>query len=229
MPNNAPEVTFMSEKKKMIEDFWTLIAQVDEKQVQARSIGKLFSLPDVLKELIQSIYFIYYIIFIFKWSSIVFSINFCAFLAFECGIESQAKGSCLLKYGDTRISCAVSTHKRTKVLKNSALQLRCRVKFAETEEDQPESVYSEEKIATLVEQALLPMLKHEEMPPWPINLHITVLNNDGCVISTAITCASLALLDAEVPSHGVMVASTSSFFGHKIVINPYCKWSQLVI
>lgn len=145
------------------------------------------------------------------------------YLDFKSGCYENEKGSCYLEYGDTQILCQVAIPEKTKILKYSRFELRCSVHFAIRKKNLLNNRRSEKQLAAIVEKALLPTIKRDQMPPWPVDILITVLNNDGCAMSTAITCASLALLDAGVPSFGVMVASTTCFLRGKIIVNPPCK------
>lgn len=155
-----------------------------------------------------------------------FFIHFYVCIVFKCGRDFGDIGTCKMEYGDTKVHCSVSLEHETEIIPNSLMEMRCEVKFTEPQHYPADTVFTTKNIGDMVLRSLARMIKIKEMPRCPLNLSITIKKNDGCAISTAITCASLAILDAGIPSHGLMVASTTCFLAGKIVVNPQCKYTK---
>lgn len=51
-------------------------------------------------------------------------------------------------------------------------------------------------------------LPQHEFPNFQVDVHVLVLQDDGCSLAAAITCSGLALADAAVPMYDVVVGAT---------------------
>lgn len=114
-------------------------------------------------------------------------------------------------------------------MEQNAFSLRIRVRFEEDHYDEELRESFSERIVDSIHKTLYPTIIYEQCPPCPIVLDITVIKNDGCVLSTAITCASLTLYDAGIPQYGLTVATTTCYIRDTCIVNPPCKYANPAI
>lgn len=59
-----------------------------------------------------------------------------------------------------------------------------------------------------------------EFPNYQVDLFILVLEDDGSVLSTSITAAGMAFIDASIPCFDICASSTLAIINDKFVIDP---------
>lgn len=59
-----------------------------------------------------------------------------------------------------------------------------------------------------------------EFPNYQIDIFILVLEDDGAVLSSSITAAGMALVDASIPCYDIISSSTAAIQNGKILIDP---------
>lgn len=50
-----------------------------------------------------------------------------------------------------------------------------------------------------------------------------ILQDDGCILSSAVNCAGVALIDGGIPIYDLITATTVGFHNKKIFIDPSCR------
>jgi exosome complex component MTR3 len=66
----------------------------------------------------------------------------------------------------------------------------------------------ETELSEAVAQALSTSVRLEQYPKSLIDLYVTVLEDDGCALAAAITCASLALANAGIELNDMVAGCT---------------------
>lgn len=73
----------------------------------------------------------------------------------------------------------------------------------------------EKELPLLVKPALEPAVVLSRFPKSVVEIHILVLEQEGDVVSAAITCASLAMADAEIEMFDLVAASSVAVHSRK--------------
>lgn len=80
---------------------------------------------------------------------------------------------------------------------------------------------NEEKlVASNVRTALESVVCLNEFPNYQIDVFILVLEDDGAIMSSAITAAGMALVDASVACYDLLCSSTAAVRDGQIIIDP---------
>ncbi|EPZ33562.1 ribosomal protein S5 domain 2-like protein [Rozella allomycis CSF55] len=151
-------------------------------------------------------------------------------------VIDSASGSAYLECGNTKISCAVYCFLFCKIrqgpkqnLKTDTFEdyatLYCELKFApysceNKRSHQPDE--EEKEYSKFIEDALKSCIRLDMFPKSMIDIYITVLENDGAVLENAITCASLALMDAGIDMIDMLIGSTVNFVENQIIVDATC-------
>jgi exosome complex component MTR3 len=141
------------------------------------------------------------------------------------GVVSQARGSAYIEIGRTKVLCAVYGPREVKYRDEFSLigQLSCELKFAtfsgrlRRSHQQDEN---EKEASVIVKEALEPAVRLDKFPKARIDVFLMVLEDDGCALATAISCASLALSDAAVEMFDLVVGSTLRQFADTRLVDP---------
>ncbi|KAI9010145.1 ribosomal protein S5 domain 2-type protein [Hyaloraphidium curvatum] len=141
-------------------------------------------------------------------------------LFLKTGVIDNAAGSAYAESGNLKIICAVYGPRQ--LIKSDANQssgsLVCDFKFAPFSCGKRRGYkkdIQEKEFSLILEQALLPALFPEQFPKCEVDVFVTVLESDGthAALSTAVTCASLALTDAGFAMRDVVVACSAGIVG----------------
>lgn len=101
---------------------------------------------------------------------------------------------------------------------NELLIVECDFKYTSFSESRGRRGYQKDKeereSSIIVAKAIELAIQREHYPKSMISVNILVVQNGGSVLSSAITCASLALTDAGVPLYDIITGCT-------IVSSPY--------
>jgi len=129
------------------------------------------------------------------------------------GVVSQARGSAYIEIGKTKVLAAVYGPREVKFRDEFSLigQLVCEVKFATFSSQLRHSHQQSEadkEASLIVQEALMPAIRLDKFPKARIDVFLMILEDDGCAMSTAISCASLALSNAAVEMFDLVVGST---------------------
>lgn len=74
-----------------------------------------------------------------------------------------------------------------------------------------------------VAQAIAYSVRLEAYPKSLIDLYITVLEDDGSALAAAISCASLALANAEIEMIDLVAGCTLGLEGKRLVLDPVAE------
>lgn len=141
------------------------------------------------------------------------------------GNISRARGSAYLEQNNTKVICAVYGPREIARREDFTLKghMTCEFKFAtfsckfrrEHQQDAEEKDYSLQIL-----EALEPAVCLHKFPKAQVDVLVTVLENDGSVLSAAISCASIALADAGIEMYDLVVGCSARIYGEKILLDP---------
>ena len=131
----------------------------------------------------------------------------------QCGLITQAKGSSYCEMGNTKVVCAVYGPRDIEQRDEFQMKgkIKCDLKFAPfscKKRKQHVPSMEEEDMSDIVTQALTASVCLHRFPKSQIDVYITVLDNDGSVLSAALMAASLALADACIDMYDIITACT---------------------
>ncbi|XP_078000968.1 exosome complex component MTR3-like [Glandiceps talaboti] len=140
-------------------------------------------------------------------------------------VVSNAKGSAYIETNNTKVICAVYGPRQVIRREDFKLKgiLKCEFKFApfSCDKRQQHIQSAHDKDASLtIQQAMEPAVCLDKYPRAQIDIFVTVLQNDGGALSTAITCASLALADAGIDMYDVVVGCSVRQAGKTTILDP---------
>lgn len=78
----------------------------------------------------------------------------------------------------------------------------------------------EKLVVSNIKAALESTVCLHEFPNYQVDVFILVLEDDGAVMSTAITAAGMAFVDASIPCYDICSSSTLAIKNGKILIDP---------
>ena len=146
-------------------------------------------------------------------------------LFLRAGVTSQAHGSAYVEQGDTKVICAVYGPREVLRKEDFSMkgQLTCEFKFAtfscrhrrQHQQDSQEKDYSVQIL-----EALEPAVCLHKFPKAQVNIYITVLQNDGSALAASITCAAVALADAEIEMYDLVAGCSSRVLGGQVLMDP---------
>lgn len=141
--------------------------------------------------------------------------------------SAHADGSCELAAGLTRVAaCAVGPREcaRRGDERHDGCALDVRVRYALSASVGERARSGREKLgrelADAVRRALLGCVMVERYPRCEIAVRLSVLVDDGGVLSACVNAASLALVDAGIMLRDVAAAATVSRYQRQIVVDP---------
>jgi ribonuclease PH len=148
-------------------------------------------------------------------------------LCFENGVLSEALGSSLVEIGHTKVLCEVTISTTGTV---NAGVLQCKVRFAPhigrdavsqrinnvapLESDiaqgklNKETMQMESDLAQELTTALLPVVNLRKFPKCAVDIQVTILQDDGSVLTTCICGSTLALVDASIEIKDMVTSCT---------------------
>ncbi|GAA6063117.1 hypothetical protein JCM10212_002639 [Sporobolomyces blumeae] len=129
------------------------------------------------------------------------------------GLVTEAAGSAYIEAGRTKLICAVYGPKPTALSAafNPKAKLNVEVKFAPFASGVRRFVPGKDTeastLAATLHQSLLPSIVLESLPKSQLDLFVTILESDGWDgdVSMATTAASVALAEAGIQLHGLVV------------------------
>lgn len=134
----------------------------------------------------------------------------------QLGVVSGAAGSAYVELGRTRVVCSAfgpRADTRSRREFSNQGQLVCDVKFAPFAERAGRRERAQDadelELSAVLAQALSPAVMLHKLPKCVMSLYVVVLESDGGELAAAITCASLALVDAAVEMYDIVTAATA--------------------
>ncbi len=130
----------------------------------------------------------------------------------EIGVLSNANGSAIVEYGNTKVIAAVygprELHPRHLALPDRAV-IRCRyhmAPFSTEDRKSPAPSRREIELSKVIREAVEPAVFTELYPRATIDIFIEVLQADGGTRTAGVTAAALALADAGIPMRDLVAA-----------------------
>lgn len=130
-------------------------------------------------------------------------------------VISQAKGSCYLEIGNTKLTCAVYGPRGTGKIGKTFLDqgnVYCEVDllpFASEKRRPYQREPEEQELSKLLQEALETVVRRETFPNAVVDVYVNVIEDDGSVLAAAITAASVSLSLAGIQQLDTLVASST--------------------
>lgn len=101
-------------------------------------------------------------------------------------------------------------------------QLHCDFKYAPFARENRKSIneVDEKLVVSNIKSALESTVCLHEFPNYQVDVFILVLEDDGAVLSTSITAAGMAFIDASVPCYDICSSSSLAITSGRILIDP---------
>ncbi|MCL4139123.1 UNVERIFIED_CONTAM: hypothetical protein GTU68_007856, partial [Idotea baltica] len=140
-------------------------------------------------------------------------------------IISQAKGSSFIEAGDTKVVCGVYGPREVQRGTDFKLtgQVSCEVKFAPFSSKvrkSPQPDRSQKEISRQLKEALETVIIVEKFPKAQIDVHITVIECGGSLLSTCLTAAGLALCHASIDVYDLVIGADVIWREGMSYVNP---------
>ena len=135
----------------------------------------------------------------------------------KTGIITGAKGSAYIECGNTRVICSVHGPRQlaSSMDFSDTGSLLCDVRFAafakgpEATHKRRDDVLMEEKqLGAFLHRSLVSSIRLESFPKALVEVYVNILECDGSELTSAITCATAALVDAGVELTDLTVGCT---------------------
>jgi len=135
----------------------------------------------------------------------------CIFL--QCGIVSQAKGSCYCELDKTKVICSVYGPKDVERREEFQMEgrIKCEFKFATfscKERKGHIQDLDENELSMVITQALSASVRLQMYPKSLIEVYVMVLENDGSVLAASLMSSSLAVADACLEQYDIITAAS---------------------
>lgn len=144
----------------------------------------------------------------------------------RCGLVSQAKGSAYLEAGNTKIVCAVYGPRETERKDDTDMKcgrLVCDFRLAPFSSPKRGAWIqgSEERDLSLsLLESMQPGVCLHRYPRSQIEVNVMVLENDGSVLAHAVTCASMALVDAGIEMYDMVLGCALRLNRDSFLLDP---------
>ena len=150
----------------------------------------------------------------------------------RCGVVHKARGSAYIELNNTKVICSVYGPRQSKTQTEFSDKgtLQCEVTFApfahQKQNNRPKKNHISQlrqqvhEYSAYMREALQTSICLDKFPKSTIDVYALVLEDDGSVLSAAITCASLALADAGIEMYDLVSACSASQLEDHIVVDP---------
>ncbi|XP_014255557.1 exosome complex component MTR3 [Cimex lectularius] len=137
----------------------------------------------------------------------------------QLGTVSDARGSCYVELGDTKVILSIRGPKEIPNIQEytELCALECLVEYAPFVK-KPTS--DEGFMAEALRLALEPVLCRHEFPNLQITVSAFIIEDGGSALAAAITAASLAMTQARLPTFGVVTAVTVGIHNNRVIVDP---------
>jgi exosome complex component RRP41 len=141
----------------------------------------------------------------------------------QVGIVNTANGSALFQIGNTKVLASVYGPKQTRFEKERG-KVFCYFTSAHfsTTGERKKVVRGDKKsneFEDLVKDMIESVVLFENIPHSDLDIHISVLQDDGSLESASINAINLALIDAGVPMKDYLVSCSCGFFNGKAILD----------
>ncbi|XP_074656743.1 exosome complex component MTR3-like [Tubulanus polymorphus] len=143
----------------------------------------------------------------------------------QAGVISKAKGSAYIEIGQTKVMCAVYGPRQVARREDFSMngQLSCELKYAtfSTQRRRSHQLDNHDKdMSVIVMETLEPAVCLDKFPKAIVDVFVTVLQDDGSALAAAITCASVALADAEIEMYDIVIGTTVRQTDETMILDP---------
>lgn len=141
-------------------------------------------------------------------------------------VISQAKGSCYLELGNTKLTCAIYGPRATGKISKTYLDqgnVYCEIDllpFASDKRRPYQREAEEQELSKQLQEALETVVRRETFPNAVVDVYINVIEDDGSVLAASITAASVALSLAGIQLLDTITACTTVFTPSVPLIDP---------
>ena len=136
-------------------------------------------------------------------------------LTLRPGFVSQAKGSCYLEIGNTKLTCAVYGPRGTGKIGKTFLDqgnVYCEVDllpFASNRRRPFQREPEEQELSRLLQESLESVVRRDTFPNAVVDVYINVIEDDGGVLGAAITAASVSLSLAGIQQLDTLIGCST--------------------
>lgn len=137
-----------------------------------------------------------------------------------------------MEYGNTKVLAIVAPPRE--LVRSSARRvnmgvINCYVNFAAFASGELESVPEREKhLGSMLTKALQPLVCRNEFLNFQLDIRVLILDDDGCLLSTAINCCGVALIECGISTYDLITASTACIYRGYVFVNPSAKVEELL-
>ncbi|EDV52428.1 exosome complex component MTR3 [Drosophila erecta] len=149
----------------------------------------------------------------------------------RAGVLTTVRGSAYMEYGNTKVLAIVAPPKE--LLRASARRmnmgvLNCYVNFAAFASGDLDSVTERERhLSGMLTKAMEPVVCRTEFLNFQLDIRVLILDDDGCLLSTAINCCGVALVECGISTYDLVTASTACIYRDHVFLNPSAKIEEL--
>ncbi|KAH8380128.1 hypothetical protein KR009_009102 [Drosophila setifemur] len=150
----------------------------------------------------------------------------------RAGVLTTVRGSAYMEYGNTKVLAIVSPpHEliRASARRMNMGVLNCYVNFAAFATGELESVPERERhLGSMLTKALEPVVCRTEFLNFQLDIRVLILDDDGCLLSTAINCCGVALVECGISTYDLITASTACIYRDHVFLNPSAKVEEML-
>lgn len=136
-----------------------------------------------------------------------------------------------MEYGNTKLMAIVAPPRelvRSSVRRVNMGVINCYVNFAAFATGDLESVPEREKhLGSMLTKALEPLVCRNEFLNFQLDIRVLIMDDDGCLLSTAINCCGVALIECGISTYDLITASTACIYRGCPFVNPSAKIEEL--
>ncbi|XP_030372440.1 exosome complex component MTR3 [Scaptodrosophila lebanonensis] len=148
------------------------------------------------------------------------------------GVLTTVRGSAYMEYGNTKVLAIVAPpHElmRASARRVNMGVLNCYVNFAAFATGELESAPERERhLGSMLTKALEPVVCRNELLNFQLDIRVLILDDDGCLLSTAINCCGVALVECGISTYDIIAASTACIYRDHVFVNPDAKVEELL-
>lgn len=137
-----------------------------------------------------------------------------------------------MEYGNTKVLAIVSPPKeliRASARRMNMGVLNCYVNFAAFATGELETVPERERhLGSMLTKAMEPVVCRTEFLNFQLDIRVLILDDDGCLLSSAINCCGVALVECGISTYDLITASTACIYRDHVFLNPSAKIEELL-
>ncbi|KAH8307286.1 hypothetical protein KR044_008934 [Drosophila immigrans] len=149
------------------------------------------------------------------------------------GVLTTVRGSAYMEYGNTKVMAIVAPPRE--LIRSSSGRrvnmgvINCFVNFAAFASEDLEAVPEREKhLSSMLTKALQPLVCRNEFVNFQLDIRVLILDDDGCLLSTAINCCGVALIECGISTYDLITASTACIYRNHVFVNPSAQVEELL-